>query len=133
MKPKCGPNGQKFSGFEMETETPDFFIAKLLNGVDVIISRDYIIKWEDGAQNRGIWWTRWWIFIKNYLPPQIRIILIQFGANPTGSYRGDEFRIDGGVHGTRSRDGTQTNGTFKVAWARQYASNFLSKLLVFGW
>ena len=49
MKLKCGPNGQKFNGLEMETETLGFFIAKLLKGDDIIILRGYTIEREDGA------------------------------------------------------------------------------------
>ena len=71
MKLKYGPNGKKFSGLEMESETLGFFIAKLLKGDDVIILRGYTVEREDGARIREAWWKQWWISIKSCLLPPI--------------------------------------------------------------
>ena len=65
---KCGPNSLKYSGLTMVTEILGIFIAKHLNDDDGITLRDYIIERADGALIRVVWWTRWWIFIKIYLP-----------------------------------------------------------------
>ena len=70
MKLKCGPNDQKFSGLEMEIETPTIFIAKLLNIDAETTLKEYIIERADGALIREVWWTQWWNFIKGCSPPQ---------------------------------------------------------------
>ena len=75
---QCGPNGLKYSGLEMVIEILGIFVAKHLNGDGEITLRDYIIERVDGALIRVVWWTQWWIFIKIYLPPQIRPTLRQF-------------------------------------------------------
>ena len=58
MKLKCGPNGKKFYGLEMEIETPGIFIAKLLNADTVTTLKESIIEKADGALIREVWWIQ---------------------------------------------------------------------------
>ena len=76
MKLKCGPNGKKFSGLEMEVETPGISIAKLPNIDSVTTLKEFITERADGALIREVWWLQWWNFIKGYSPPQTQPVLM---------------------------------------------------------